>query len=549
MTHLRSFRRLSLVFLALAMLIPACKKRKTDTDVPDERNRGAPSSPNSGGNPQAKKAPSPWADTAIAFTHRDGVTFGPPGCPVLVVGTLVYDARTYKAVRQLPDPYERQALCALSPDGKSFVAANKSPNQDATGFTVWSTENAGRLLDVAGKKDTYLDVLAFRGNSQLLVGGRHNGTIDVWDIPSKKSIGQLTVPDKEVHAAKLAFSPDGKTFAGTAHDKLVITDIATNKPVATMASPGDKIGEAGKLNDTGAIFVYAWTHALAFSPDGSELALFTSHPSPRLIVWSSTGQMLMDQSVPMPQFVSHKNALEWMPDGKGFLINGYVIDRETRRPLVNVRVPFASDILPHFLDKDRIICNYGDSGEELQTITIPWDKIYSSVKQLNDRATAYLTPGMSVRLAFDLKGLRGDEAQTRQMLAAAITQRLARDGITVAAEAPTVFWMRLTEEAGETLPIYQRQSPFDRRGADTGKKATEAKGAAILEIWSQGEKEPLWRGRLKAESGRGSFIDEINDASLRKDMLQVLSQQLGSMDLPYFLPKSKDVVALPAVIE
>jgi len=32
-------------------------------------------------------------------------------------------------------------------------------------------------------------------------------------------------------------------------------------------------------------------------------------------------------------------------------------------------------------------------------------------------------------------------------------------------------------------------------------------------------------------------------------MLDILARQLGNLDLPYFLPKSEDIMALPAVVE
>ena len=81
-----------------------------------------------------------------------------------------------------------------------------------------------------------------------------------------------------------------------------------------------------------------------------------------------------------------------------------------------------------------------------------------------------------------------------------------------------------------------------------GKTATESKGAATLELIAADEKTPLWRASLTASSAR-SFTEEINDASIRKSMLEHLTRQLNGMDIPYFIPKSRDVVALPAVVE
>ena len=135
------------------------------------------------------------------------------------------------------------------------------------------------------------------------------------------------------------------------------------------------------------------------------------------------------------------------------------------------------------------------------------------------------------------------------MLVDALTRRrLPRDGISVAENKTTVLRLKLAEEAGNTLPIFERQSPFDIKGKDTGKKATEAKVAAVLELVVKGDDKPLWCGHLTAMFAR-SFKEEITDATVRKSMLEHLSKQLSGMDMPYFIPKSKNTVALPAVVE
>ena len=46
-----------------------------------------------------------------------------------------------------------------------------------------------------------------------------------------------------------------------------------------------------------------------------------------------------------------------------------------------------------------------------------------------------------------------------------------------------------------------------------------------------------------------SFREEITDATVRKSMLEHLAKQLSGLDMPYFIPKAKETVALPAVVE
>jgi hypothetical protein len=535
------------LFLAASASLPATD----DPFKPAEKKAQAKSDPDDPFAPGAT-GKGAWGATAIPFDHKTAVTFGPAACPVAILGTTVWDLNQNKEVGKLAGTYEARGLRALSADGKFFAAASKSPNQADTAVTVWNTATGERILDVPGVKNVYADLLVIARSKYLLLGGRHGNTIDVWDLDTGKVTKHFTVPDRRVEADKIAFTPDGKNYACIAHDKIVVTETASNKQVAVMAPPGpgaDPTAKGGKRPPKlDAVFVYTWTKSLAFSPDGTELAAFSTHPAPRLMVWNVKGELTLDEPVPMPRTISHRNTLEWQADGSGWLVNGYLFDRASKRITLSIRVPFAADIMPHLLDKGRVVGVFGDDKGKLQTFAIPTEKLAASLKVMAAKGPSHLAPGKAVSIDLQLAGMRGDAAETQKALTDALTRRLARDGITVAAGQPTVLRLKLAEEAGDTLPIFERQSAFDFRGTDTGKKATEAKGAAVLEIVGMGETAPLWRGHLTAMSSR-SFREEITDAAVRKSMLDHLTRQLSGMDMPYFIPKGKDTLALPAVVE
>jgi hypothetical protein len=481
--------------------------------------------------------------TTIPVKSGDEVTFGPPGCPVVVVGPDVYDLKTFQVVRQLPGKHGRHARRALSHDGRYFAATEKGHNQEDTQTHVYATDTGTKVLTVPpAAKGAYADVVAFYGNTHLLLGGRHGPIIEVWDIAKGKKVGGLTSPNRQVREGDVAFTPDGSHFATVAGDRLIVTGTKSTKQ-AQMAPPGG----GGPLGARG---VFAWTKGLAFSPDGSELALFSTRPTPRLLVWNPKGQLVVDAAVPLPRWVGPNGTLQWLPDSSGWLVNGFVFDRATKRVLVGTRVPLGAATTPHLLDQNRLIGVFGSSGtrERLRVVTIPWDRVRTSVQAMEAKADAFLAPGRPVALDFQLTGLRGDEAETRNLLGKALAARLNRDGLPVAAQAQTVLRLRLTEKAGDVLPIVERQSPFDFKGRDTGRTATEVSGAAVLELWAAGEATPLWRDSLSAGSSR-SFSEEINDATVRKSMLDNLGHQFDHVNLPYFVPKSKDVLALPVVLD
>ncbi len=95
-----------------------------------------------------------------------------------------------------------------------------------------------------------------------------------------------------------------------------------------------------------------------------------------------------------------------------------------------------------------------------------------------------------------------------------------------------MFTLRVSEKAGDTLPIYQRQSPFDLRGKDTGRKATERLGTLVVELTTKGQAAPLWREKLEGTSRR-SFSEEINDATMRKSLMESLSHEISELPMPY----------------
>jgi hypothetical protein len=153
-----------------------------------------------------------------------------------------------------------------------------------------------------------------------------------------------------------------------------------------------------------------------------------------------------------------------------------------------------------------------------------------------------------VSINIQLAATRGDQQETARAIGDALVARLARDGVRVERGKPAVFQVKFGETAGDLLPIYERQSLFDRRGRDTGRRATEAKGSLVIELLVEGEAQPLWRDTIDAANS-SSFNEEINDATVRKSMLENLGREIHELNIPYFIPKSEELLALPVVIE
>lgn len=378
----------------------------------------------------------PIEDFVIPIEWHSAVTFGPPGCPVVVVEGNVYSARTGALKRKLSLDYNQNHLTALSADGKLFAVAGRSQNQEGTPVTVYAIESGEPVMTIPGDDDRYVDVLLFSLNRYVVVGGRSTNDLQVWDTQNRRMTKAIPMPGK-VEGGNVAFTSDGKYYTSVVRGELLVHQTSTGKPVVLLTPPGKmernptpppaeaaparsrtpalRRPAATRPDTSDAVFVYAWLQTMKFSPDNQELAAISTHPVPRLI-------------------------------------------------------------------------------------------------------------------------------------ADAIAQRLAKDGIHVDLEGSTVLSVKFSEAAGDTLPIYERQSRFDFRGRDTGRKATERNGTLVLELWTASETKPLWRDTITSRSDR-SFREDINDATIRQSMLEHLTRSINRLNIPYFIPKSDDMIALPVVIE
>ncbi len=534
---------------------------------------GIPSSADSTNDPIGSASPAAasvaWgggdADGELRIPVDDAhVTFGPSGCPVVVVGNRVWGLGKGELVQELKGGYRKhgQVRTALSANGRWF-AAQESSKDGRDHVSVWNTTTGEKSATVDAGKEHTVEYFSFSLDKYLVTGGRGTTQLQVWDAASGRAMKPIDTPCDRIKQGNIAFTSDGQYFAVVDDKHLVVLKTKSKRVVAVMASPkkiersntgqsvivrnNRVVADTRRATGTESIFIFAWLQAMQFSPDNQELAAVSTHPRPRLMCWSNRGKLAYDEPLDqLPRMAFWKHSVQWLPDRSGWVVSGSVIDRETKRIVLGVRQQFGSDMHVYALDKNRLLGAFPHNPDELEVMEIPWDQIRTSLKLLEEGAPALLSPAQPVSAHVKLTGLRGDQSETTRIIGEALEKRLARDGLRIAPDQKTYFQLRFSEEAGDQLPIYERQSPFDFRGRDTGRTATEAKGALIVELISG--QEVLWRDALTATSST-SFSEAINDASVRKSMLQTLSFQIAELNFPYFIPTSKDNVALPVVIE
>ncbi|MEJ7593670.1 MAG: hypothetical protein WKF77_19195 [Planctomycetaceae bacterium] len=500
--------------------------------------------------------------SVIPFDGRGGITVGPPGCPVIVSGRQVWDKQKQTITGELEGTYEGRGQSALSPDGRYFAAASKSPNQEETDIMVWDTTSGQLRFTAKGEAERYSDLILL-SRTRLFVGGRSSDGLLVWDCETGEPQKSITVADGKFGHGSAAISQDGQYLAAVAKDRLLVLNSDTGRQVAVMGSPvampRDDSGQAIVIKDNKVVadsraggndnvFVYAWLQSLEFSPDTQELAGVSTHPRPRVMCWNQRGKLVFDQPIYTSRRAFWENTLQWFPDRSAWLIENEIFERESGRIVLSVRAGFGSDTKLFVYDDKHLLGAFPHAPGQLEVMEIPWDAIRKSLTHMKEGGAAWISPGCSVRIELNIGESRGNAQTTAQVIQASLTARLARDGIQVSPAAATVFRLKFAESAGEQLPIFERQSPFDFRGRDTGRTVTEATGSLMVELHVPGHDGPIWRDSLDAMSSR-TFHEQITDETVRNSMLETLGWQVSDLNFPYFIPQSPELLALPVVID
>jgi WD40 repeat protein len=95
--------------------------------------------------------------------------------------------------------------------------------------------------------------IGFSPSSRLLASASSDRTIRLWDVATRKQLGQPLQGLGIVY--RVAFSPDGKLLASTSEDKTVrLWDVSTHRPFQPLQGHSDTV------------------IGVAFSPDGKLLA-------------------------------------------------------------------------------------------------------------------------------------------------------------------------------------------------------------------------------------------------------------------------------------
>jgi|GEM_PF-2574425 len=450
----------------------------------------------------------------------------------------IWDLATNRQFGKSPPKLPRGRAFALSPDGKYLALVGVSRRDPPQ---VWSFETGAQVpLDLPTKEIHAVD---FVGPQQLLVWGEGPQYLLV-DVAANSVTKTIPAP-KPSRQRVLAFSPGGRyVAAASAEGELVVHELSTGASVGQVSLPDDGYSKENCLG-------------IAFSPDGTAVACLMQHLKSAVVVvyditsGSETKRFSVAGNLPLEidRATSYDaRALEWFPDGHGWLLLGCLV-MEAESGHVVWEIPYwKTEVIPvtrRCLPMGVLVAT-GDQSRRTQIVPIDWKAIRASLAAAAGDTPAYMGLGRPVSLDVQVGTLlHGVAAETKDSLVGAFTRRLAADRISVAESSPDVAVLEVhyEETMGPTLQIRSLRPPASTI------QVQSTIGTVKLAVKSPDRKTTYWSSEKQQLPGGGILRGEPTPANIRNDMFADLMENLDGCRLPIFIPRDSKLATLPGRTE
>lgn len=475
----------------------------------------------------AQISDSPWmlaSDINIPADQKAKITVGPPGCPVVMVDRQAWHIKSKKVVQTIQDGWEIGDYRCLSANGKYFAAFEGGTFDRGKDINVWNLVTGEIVATIPGKSSSIYPVMKIMYNRYLLAAPNTGETLTIWDLEQDKKTRDVFVRTDRIEEGQLTVSPDGKYLALCEGDKVSVMTLADGRYAGNLAAP---------LRDPTSRST--WTLGardvkdLEFSPDGQEMAaIYSSYSSlnkQRLVVWNGQGQITHDIPLNIPYGRLNAYCLSWLPDHKGWVIDGNVIDRETKKITVQFKRSRNDTDEIAVLDKYFLLGRFGEEAESLTMIGLPWEEVERSLEAMNTVENAIIGPGVKLSLYVYMRGQRSESIdKARATIGDAIVSRLKVDKMLYAPDQDAYF--RFNAEPASTEHQY---------------------GQLKLELLLKGSDDPLWSHTFSSTSASG-FLQGLDKGDITDTSAAAVAGEISQVQIPYFMPRTADFLPLPLVV-
>jgi len=223
----------------------------------------------------------------------------------------VWDAVTTEIIAEMQ--YDNGSyVVALSPNGK-YIAITHADRR----ITVWDVDTATVKHVLPGA--AWNRALTFSSDSRLVAAVTYSSLIRVWDVETGEKIRELAARDVGSGFSSfgpIRFSPDGKWFAASVGNKIVIweTEGFTLRHVIQGLSATNR-----------------YFNSLEFSPDSRWIAGDTGRLEYKIQFWNIETEEV-DLELPTGLAIT----VGFSPDGKWFTTNIFGTDGSTYAPAVQI---------------------------------------------------------------------------------------------------------------------------------------------------------------------------------------------------------------------
>lgn len=469
---------------------------------------------------------SPWGDAAdfVAPANSDSqITYGPPGCPIVVVNRDAWHIKTKRIVQTLPVDVEIGKTRCLSANGRYFAAYNGEWHDRGMGVNVWDLVSGEKVAEIPGGQQRVYTVLQFMRNRYLIAANDSDASCLVWDVEENRKVRELPTRVGRIAQGQLSVSPDGQFLALVEGDQVPVMKLAESRYLGSLVSPFLDPTSTRTRSTLGADNI----KDMAFSPDGKEIAaIYQTTDKQRLIVWDGVGQIQFDIPVNIYWGRLNSQSLTWLPNKKGWIVDGNVIHRDSKKIVTQVkRDRYAEDKIGA-LDEYYMIGRFGQAADSISVIGIPWEEIERSIGAMSSADNPIIGPGVQVSIMVYMRGQTGESIETaRAAIGDALVARLAEDQMTFAPDQEAYF--RFNAEPAS---------------------ADHQFGLLKLELLVKGSDTPIWTHEF-AEADSKRFLQGLDTGSISETAILQLKREINLLQIPYFIPRTADFMPLPMVIQ